>query len=425
MGKKASFYTLGCKLNYAETSAIERQFVNSGWEVAGQFQKADVYVINTCSVTEHSDKKGRNIIRRVHRINPDAIIAVTGCYAQLKPEEVGGLEGVDIVLGADGKDRVLQSVLEIEAQRKAANEAGEKKIIEVIPIKEVKNVIPAYSSGERTRSFLKVQDGCNYHCAYCTIPNARGDSRNIPIAKAVEEAREIAAKGIKEIVLTGVNIGDFGRTDGASFADLLKALNEVEGIERYRISSIEPNLLTDEIVEWIASGTKFMPHFHIPLQSGSDEILRRVGRRYNTRMFREKIELIRRNIEHVFIGIDVIVGLPGETDELFAETYNFLEDLRPAFIHIFPYSRRANTRAAVMPDQVPDHVKTERVARLEELCDRLHSEFVAANSGRKEEVLFESTVKGGKMYGYTRNYIRVERPYDKTKIGRIVPVELD
>lgn len=424
MGKKVSFYTLGCKLNYAETSTIERQFKNNGWEVAGQFKKADAYVVNTCSVTEHSDKKGRNIIRRLHRINPDAIIAVTGCYAQLKPEEVESLEGVDIVLGAHGKDKVFESVVKIEEERAKMEQDGDR-IFDVLEIKDVKNVIPAYSSGERTRSFLKVQDGCDYHCAYCTIPNARGDSRSISIAKAVSEAKEIAAKGIKEIVLTGVNIGDFGRTGGESFADLLKALNEVEGIERYRISSIEPNLLTDGIVEWIASGTKFMPHFHIPLQSGSDEILRRMGRRYTTARFREKIELIRKNIDNVFIGIDVIAGLPGETDELFGETYRFLEELRPAFIHIFPYSMRENTRAAVMPDQVPDHVKTERVARLEELCEELHSEFVAANKGRKEEVLFESTVRGGKMYGYTRNYIKVERPYDKSLIGKIVEVELD
>ena len=288
--------------------------------------------------------------------------------------------------------------------------------------------LPAYSSGERTRSFLKVQDGCDYFCAYCTVPFARGRSRNIPIIDLVAQAREIAADGIKEIVLTGVNTGDFGRTTGEKFLDLLKALDGVDGIERYRISSIEPNLLTEEIVDWIASGTKFLPHFHIPLQAGSDTILKAMGRRYDTASFEQKINYIRKKMErpgapHVFFGIDVIAGFPGETDVLFQETYDFLKDrIRPAFIHIFPYSRRKGTKADMMKGQVRDSVKTERVKKLEGLCGILHAEFLEQNRGIHEKVLFESSDKDGKMYGYTGNYIRIERPYDPTLVGKIADI---
>ena len=290
----------------------------------------------------------------------------------------------------------------------------------------------AYSSGERTRSFLKVQDGCDNFCAYCTVPFARGRSRNIPICEAVRQAREIAASGIREIVLTGVNTGDFGRTTGESFLDLLKALNAVDGIERYRISSIEPNLLTEEISAWLASGTKFLPHFHIPLQTGSDTLLKKVGRRYDTALFASRIDTIRRHWKEatgldgtVFFGIDVIVGLPGETDELFEETYRFLaERIRPAYLHIFPYSRRSGTRAAVMPDQVQDRIKTARVERLEALCRELEAEFIATNRGRKERVLWESDKKDGRMAGYTGNYIRIERPYDASRVGTIEEVTI-
>ena len=293
-------------------------------------------------------------------------------------------------------------------------------------------VMEAYSSGERTRSFLKVQDGCDNFCAYCTVPFARGRSRNIPICEAVRQAREIAASGIREIVLTGVNTGDFGRTTGESFLDLLKALNAVDGIERYRISSIEPNLLTDEISAWLASGTKFLPHFHIPLQTGSDTLLKKVGRRYDTALFASRIDTIRRHWKEatgldgtVFFGIDVIVGLPGETDELFEETYRFLaERIRPAYLHIFPYSRRSGTRAAVMPDQVQDRIKTARVERLEALCRELEAEFIATNRGRKERVLWESDKKDGRMAGYTGNYIRIERPYDASRVGTIEEVTI-
>ena len=422
MGKTVSFHTLGCKLNYSESSALARQFAANGYTVVSQNKPADIYVINTCTVTEHSDKKSRNIIRKLHRKSPGAIIAVIGCYAQLKGDEIAKIEGVDVILGAQKKGLLLQEVQKIESERNFGNA---KMILDVEDIEKVSSVYSAFSSGERTRSFLKVQDGCDYKCSYCTIPKARGKSRNLTIAELVEQAHQIASLGIKEIVLTGVNIGDFGRTTGESFLELLKQLNEVEGIERYRISSIEPNLLTREIVEWIASGTKFLPHFHIPLQSGCDEILRRMRRRYNTAMFAEKIELVREYMGNPFFGIDVITGFPGETEELFMETYNFLERVRPAFIHIFPYSRRKDTPAAEMPDQVDEQIKQERVHRLEALCDKLHKEYYESFKGATEEVLFESTQKNGKMFGYTRNYILVERPYDKELIGKISTVVLD
>lgn len=422
MGKTVSFHTLGCKLNYSESSALARQFAANGYTVVSQNKPADIYVINTCTVTEHSDKKSRNIIRKLHRKSPGAIIAVIGCYAQLKGDEIAKIEGVDVILGAQKKGLLLQEVQKIESERNFGNA---KMILDVEDIEKVSSFYSAFSSGERTRSFLKVQDGCDYKCSYCTIPKARGKSRNLSIAELVEQAHQIASLGIKEIVLTGVNIGDFGRTTGESFLELLKQLNEVDGIERYRISSIEPNLLTREIVEWIASGTKFLPHFHIPLQSGCDEILRRMRRRYNTAMFAEKIELVREYMGNPFFGIDVITGFPGETEELFMETYNFLERVRPAFIHIFPYSRRKDTPAAEMPDQVDEQIKQERVHRLEALCDKLHKEYYESFKGATEEVLFESTQKNGKMFGYTRNYILVERPYDKELIGKISTVLLD
>ncbi|MCI2121800.1 MAG: tRNA (N(6)-L-threonylcarbamoyladenosine(37)-C(2))-methylthiotransferase MtaB, partial [Bacteroidales bacterium] len=380
--KRVAFVNLGCKLNFSETSTLERMFVASGYAVVPHSKPADIYVVNTCSVTEHADKKCRNMIRRVHSINPDALIAVTGCYAQLKPDEVLSIDGVSVVLGAGYKGLTMDKALSLKLGDKVAFPCE---------INSVNTVFPAYSSGERTRSFLKVQDGCDYKCSYCTIPMARGHSRNQPISELVGEAREIASKGIREIVLTGVNTGDFGRTTGEGFLDLLKRLSEVDGIERYRISSIEPNLLTSEIVGWISGEPKFMPHFHIPLQSGCDRILKLMRRRYNTSMFRDKISLIRDEIPDVFIGMDVIVGFPGETDDDFAGTYDFLaETVHPAFIHVFPYSRRSGTPADEMPGQVKDIVKTHRVEALEGLCNGLHSEFVESFRGKKGHVLFES-----------------------------------
>lgn len=426
--------TLGCKLNYAETSTYERGFIREGFEVVPPSEKADICLVNTCSVTEHSDKKCRNIIRKMHRICPDADIVVTGCSAQLRRNGIEKIEGVKFVFGAMEKGSVVRTVTEyVRNGRHTESRPASPAVTGATPHREDGNdgtVFPAYSSGERTRSFLKVQDGCDYKCAYCTVPYARGASRNIPIAEIISQANEIAATGIREIVLTGVNTGDFGKTTGESFLDLLKRLNEVDGIERYRISSIEPNLLTEEIVDWIASGTKFLPHFHIPLQSGSDTVLKAMGRRYDTSAFSSKISHIRERMEkdgkpRVFFGIDVIAGFPGETEELFRETYGFLEhEIRPAFIHIFPYSRRPGTPAAAMKGQVQDSVKTERVARLEDLCRRLHAEFIASNRGTAGKVLFESSDKNGMMYGYTENYIRIERPYDPDMVGRIIDITI-
>lgn len=418
---KVAVHTLGCKLNYSESSTIAREFARRGYEVVSSASDADIYVVNTCSVTEHSDKKDRNLIRRLHRRSPEAVIAVVGCYAQLKGEEIAALEGVDIVLGAGSKGLVVDEVEKLLDSRKDGKQARK---VELCDIDSVDNIFPAYSTGERTRSFLKIQDGCDYKCSYCTVPYARGGSRSLPASTILEQAREIAQAGIVETVLTGVNTGDYGRKTGESFLSLLQQLNDVDGILRYRISSIEPNLLTPEIVEWIASGTKFLPHFHIPLQSGCDRILSRMGRRYRTADFRSKIELIRSKMDHVFFGIDVIVGFPGETEEDFRCTCDFLKEIKPAFIHVFPYSRRAGTPAAVMPDQVPENVKTQRVAVLEDMCARLHRDFCAMNSGREEEVLFESKSRDGKMSGYTRNYIKVEMPYDRNLIGKVVKVIL-
>ena len=414
---RIAFITLGCKLNYAETSSYERELVKEGLEAVPWSKGADVFLVNTCTVTEHSDKKSRNIIRKLHRQNPEALIFVTGCYAQLKKAEIEAIEGVTAVFGATEKSRIVPVI--------SAKVRGED-----ITDGDTSTFFPAYSSGERTRSFLKVQDGCDYKCHYCTVPYARGESRNIPIAEIIPQAEAIAAEGIKEIVLTGVNTGDFGKTTGETFFELIQRLNDVEGIERYRISSIEPNLLTEEMIDWITSGTKFLPHYHIPLQSGCDTILKEMGRRYDTAAFAHKIQYIREKTEvpggpKVFFGIDVIVGFPGETDELFMETYNFLRDVvRPAFIHIFPYSRRAGTPAAVRKDQVQDCVKTKRVQMLEDLCVKLHQEFIEANKGIAEKVLFESTDRKGMMEGYTSNYIRVSRPYDPELIGSIVDVVL-
>lgn len=436
MTKKASYITLGCKLNYAETSTYERSFIKAGYESVPWNSKADLYIINTCSVTEHADRKSRNIIRKIHRTAPEATIVVTGCYAQLKRQEVEALEGVSLVFGADEKSSLVKRTLDLINGRASAGPAENE--FRTMPSDSA--TFAAYSSGEeRTRSFLKVQDGCDNFCAYCTVPFARGRSRSISIDTAVSEAEKIAAAGVKEIVLTGVNTGDFGRKSGESFLELLKRLNAVEGIERYRISSIEPNLLTEDIIDWIASGTKFQPHFHIPLQSGSDTILKDVGRKYTTEFFAEKIDYIRSKMNpkpgetypdgslkpSVFFGIDVIAGLPGETDELFQETYDFLKDrIRPAFIHIFPYSRRAGTRSAMRKDQVQDCVKTKRVEMLEGLCRSLNEEFIDSQKGVKEKVLFEESCTDGKMSGYTGNYIRVERNWDESLAGKLVEVTL-
>lgn len=433
---KASYITLGCKLNYAETATYERGFLKAGFETVPWNGKADLYVVNTCSVTGQSDRKSRNIIRKLHKTSPEAAIVVTGCYAQLRRQEVEAIEGVSLVFGSNEKSHLVSDTLAFLEGRKAAVEMAPG----AYPDEISGDVFAAFSGGEeRTRAFLKIQDGCDNFCAYCTVPFARGRSRSISMEEAVGNAEKIAASGIREIVLTGVNTGDFGRRSGESFLELLKRLDAVEGIERYRISSIEPNLITEEIVDWIASGTKFQPHFHIPLQSGSDTILKDVGRHYDTAFFAERIDYIRKKMNpapgernadgtlkpSVFFGIDVIAGLPGETDELFMETYNFLKDrIRPAFIHIFPYSKRPGTRSALRKDQVQDCVKTKRVEMLENLCRELHDEFTASQKGVKEKVLFEDSCHDGMMGGYTGNYIRIERPWDPGLAGKIVEVTL-
>lgn len=412
---KIAFLTLGCKLNYAETSTYERGFKAAGLEVVPWSDKADIYLVNTCSVTAMSDSKSRNLIRKVHRVNPEAAVIVTGCSAQLRRAEIEAIEGVTRVFGATEKQSVVPDTLALMGLPTAGDSLRKN------------GVFGAFSTGERTRSFLKVQDGCNNFCKYCTVPYARGESRNIPISECVCNARKIAQEGVKEIVLTGVNTGDFGRSTGESFLDLLKALEQVEGIERYRISSIEPNLLEDDIIDWIASGTRFQPHFHIPLQAGTDELLRSMGRHYDTAFFERKIDYVRQKLEApgkplVFFGIDVMAGLPGETEELFRSGMDFIRRIRPAFIHVFPYSRRPGTPAAEMPGQVSDKDKRRRVEELEKLCAGLHASFIEANRGIKERVLFESTDRGGRMEGYTGNYIRIEREYDPALCGKIVDV---
>ena len=416
MKRRVSFHTLGCKLNFSESSTIARQFEEGGFERVGVNDEADICVINSCSVTEHADKKCRNIIRKLHRRNPSAIIAVTGCYAQLKPQEIAAIDGVDIVLGNNDKGDLYKRVVELGSRGQAQ--------VYSCDCEEITRFFAAFSTGDRSRSFLKVQDGCDYKCAYCTIHYARGSSRNMPIAELVAEAEKVAESGLKEIVITGINTGDFGRTTGEKFIDLLRALNEVKGIERYRISSIEPNLITDEIIEFCAASPKFQHHFHIPLQSGSDRILGLMRRRYTSAKFADRIEKVRSLMPDAFIGIDVITGFPGETEEDFQQTYDLLARVKPSFLHIFPFSERPGTPAVDMPNKVPSYISTQRVARLEELSDALHYEFCAQGVGKEMDVLFESTMRGGMMYGYTGNYIRVKAPYRRDLINRICRVKL-
>ncbi len=414
--RRVNFHTLGCKLNFSESSTFARQFEQGGYVRVAPDEEADICVINSCSVTEHADKKCRNLIRKLHRRNPQAIIAVTGCYAQLKPQEIAAIEGVDLVLSNNDKGELYRRVTELAGKGRAQVYSCETD--------ELTTFFAAFSSGDRTRAFLKVQDGCDYCCSYCTIHYARGLSRNMPIADLVAEARQIAAAGQKEIVITGVNTGDFGRTTGEKFIDLLRTLNEVEGIERYRISSIEPNLLTDEIIAFCAASPKFQHHFHIPLQSGSDRILGLMRRRYTTARFAERVEAVRRLMPDAFIGIDVIVGFPGETEADFRTTYDFLERLAPAFLHIFPFSERPGTPAVDFPGKVQSSVATRRVEELEALCARLHGDFCARGTGTEADVLFESTRRGGMMFGFTGNYRRVKVPYDAARVNTVCRVRL-
>lgn len=415
--KRVNFHTLGCKLNFSETATIAREFERGGFERVAQSAPADICVINSCSVTAHADKKCRALVRKLVRDNPQAIIAVTGCYAQLSPEAIASIEGVDLVVGNNNKAELYGKVAALSGKGAAQ--------IYSCDTDSLTGFFAAFSSIDRTRAFLKVQDGCNYKCSYCTIPYARGASRNLPIEEVVREATQIAADGAREIVITGINTGDFGRSTGESFIDLLRALDTVEGIERYRISSIEPNLLDDQVLELCRTSAKFQPHFHIPLQSGSDHVLGMMRRRYTTAQFAQRIEAVRRAMPDAFIGIDVIVGFPGETEDDFETTYNFLKQLAPSFLHIFPYSERPGTPAIEFAGKVSPQENEQRAKRLGTLSDTLHTQFCTRFVGSVAEVLFESTKRSGMMSGFTANYVRVETPYNKEYVNRICRVHLD
>lgn len=415
--KKVAYYTLGCKLNFSETSTISRQFQQGGYVRAQGNDVADVCVINTCSVTADADKKCRNTVRKAIKENPGAVIAVTGCYAQLKPQEVAAIEGVDLVLGNNDKGLLFEKV-------DGVSKKLSKALVYSCSEDEISSFFSAFSSGDRTRAFLKVQDGCDYHCSYCTIPKARGASRNAPISQIIEQAEQIAAKGLQEVVLTGVNIGDFGRSTGESFIDLLKALDRVEGIKRYRISSIEPNLLTDEVIDFCAESAKFQPHFHIPLQAGSNKVLGLMRRRYTVEKFAERISAVRVRMPLAFIGIDVIVGFPGETKQDFEDCYEFLKSLKPSYLHIFPYSERPDTPAINFFGKVFAEESKSRVQSLGRLSGELYAEFCSNFIGSTALVLMESTDKNGMMHGFTEHYIKVEIPYDRKLVNQIVSMKM-
>lgn len=417
-GKRVSFNTLGCKLNFAETSTISRLFADAGYSRVDFEDVADVVVINTCSVTQLADKKCRHVINKASKISPASVIIVVGCYSQLKPEEISAISGVDLVLGTSDKFNIIEHLAGLQVNNNSAT------IIHSCEIDQVKDFYPSFSLFDRTRSFLKVQDGCDYHCSYCTIPMARGASRNNTIVRTMEEAVKISAAGIKEIVLTGVNIGDFGRSTGESFFELIKALDEVTGIERIRISSIEPNLLTDDIIQFVSGSKRFAPHFHIPLQSGSDVVLKLMGRRYLRDIFRKRVESIRHFMPEACIGADVIIGFPGESDEIFEDTYEFIKSLEISYLHVFSYSERRNTRAVLLTNKVTPAKKEQRSKRLIELSDEKKHTFYRHQVGRTERVLFEDQELKGKMTGFTSNYIKVEAPYDKCFINNAVKVEL-
>ena len=401
---KAAYFTLGCKLNFAETSTVGQELKAAGVRTAQKGEVADVCVVNTCSVTEVADHKCRQAIHKLVRQHPGALVVVTGCYAQLQPEQVAGIEGVDLVLGAEEKGQVVEQVKAMLQERKKA-EAGQYFTHRT---SDIRSFMPSCSCGNRTRYFLKVQDGCDYYCTYCTIPIARGRSRNGSIESLVQQAREVAEKGGREIVITGVNIGDFGKTTGEDFFSLVKALDAVEGIERYRISSIEPNLLTDEIIEYCAQSRAFMPHFHIPLQSGSDEVLRLMHRRYDTALFRQKVERIKQLMPDAFIGVDVIVGTRGETPEFFDEAERFLQSLPVTQLHVFSYSERPGTMALRIPHIVTPQEKHERSNRLIALSDEKLSTYYNMYKGTVRPVLLEHSRTKGVMHGFTDNYIKVE-----------------
>jgi threonylcarbamoyladenosine tRNA methylthiotransferase MtaB len=411
-----AFYTLGCKLNFAESSAIGQQMSKAGFEKKEFQDGADLYVINTCSVTDHADRKCKKVVREALKHNPNAYVVVIGCYAQLKPNEIAQIPGVDMVLGAAEKFELISHLHTLVKEPKA--------VVHNAPIKDVNAFVPGYSLGDRTRIFLKVQDGCDYFCSFCTIPLARGKSRSGNVAETIELVKEAAQQGAKEIVLTGVNLGDFGIEHNQNFFSLVKAIDVIEGVDRYRISSIEPNLLTDEIIQFVAKSKRFVPHFHIPLQSGSDEILMRMRRKYLSDLYRSRIQKIKALMPHCGIGVDVIVGFPGETEENFLETYRFLNELDVSYLHVFPYSERANTTAKKMKDVVPVKVRMERGEMLRGLSEKKRMAFYREHLGTRRPVLFEEEERRGVMFGFTDNYIKVATDYDPLLVNTVAEVTL-
>jgi threonylcarbamoyladenosine tRNA methylthiotransferase MtaB len=417
--KKVAFYTLGCKLNYSETSTISRKFEENGYQKVEFNETPDIFIINTCSVTENADKKCRKVVREARGISPNAYVAIIGCYAQLKPKEISEIPGVDAVLGAAEKFRLVELL--------DGFVRPEQPLMLASDISSVNSFNTSYSMNDRTRTFLKVQDGCDYSCSFCTIPLARGGSRSDTVANIVASAKEIASKGVKEIVLTGVNTGDFGLQNGVrreKFIDLIRALDEVEGISRFRISSIEPNLLTDEIVAFVAASKKFVPHFHIPLQSGSNDVLKLMRRRYQRELYVSRLQKIRELMPDCCIGVDVIVGFPGETDERFLETYQFLNELDISYLHVFTYSERQNTLAVTMDGVVPAAVRADRSKMLHSLSDKKRRAFYEKNIGKEGTVLFENDLENGMMFGFTENYVKVTAKYDPLLVNEFKQVKL-
>lgn len=414
--KKVAFYTLGCKLNFSETSTIARSFEDAGYAKVDFDDTPDIFVVNTCSVTENADKKCVQLVKKAKKVNPESFVVIIGCYAQLKPEKIADIYGVNMVLGANEKFDIVKHI--------ENNEFQEGVTIEYGKIKAVQDFEPSFSYGDRTRSFLKIQDGCDYFCTFCTIPLARGKSRNATIAETVIEANKVASTEVKEIVLTGVNIGDFGQGGDEDFFGLIRELDEISGIERFRISSIEPNLLSNEIIDFCLSDSKhFVPHFHIPLQSGSDELLQKMRRKYLKATYTDRVEQIKRIAPNACIGVDVIVGFPGETEEAFMETYNYLNDLNISYLHVFTYSERANTTANKMDDVIPMHIRKERSKMLRILSEKKKRAFYESQVGKTGVVLWESQNDNGFINGFTENYIKVKHPYDESLENKMMEVE--
>ncbi|WP_109830506.1 tRNA (N(6)-L-threonylcarbamoyladenosine(37)-C(2))-methylthiotransferase MtaB [Reichenbachiella versicolor] len=418
--KKVAFYTLGCKLNFSETSTISRLFVEQGYQKVEFENTPDIFVINTCSVTENADKKCRQIVKNAKKISPESFVVIIGCFAQLKPKEISEIPGVDAVLGAAEKFKLMEHLQNFEKQKET-----------IVCASEISNATEfnnAYSFADRTRTFLKVQDGCNYGCSFCTIPLARGKSRSDSIENIIKSALEIASSEVKEIVLTGVNIGDFGIQNGRrkeNFLNLIKQLDEVEGIDRYRISSIEPNLLSNQIIEFVASSKRFVPHFHIPLQSGSNTVLKLMNRRYLTELYVERVSKIKENMPDACIGVDVIVGFPGEGDKEFLETYNFLNELDISYLHVFTYSERPNTKAIEMESPVPTKIRQERSKMLRILSEKKKRAFYESQLGTIHTALMEHDIKGSKMFGFTENYLKVELPADDTLVNKTIKLKIN